>query len=106
VAAEGDADAEARLAAMVTDPPRLDPRWLWLWDAWRALQPSRPYLAAGMGGLVSMPWPWAVIEEYGQMTGCHERERQMLHQVLRDLEMLQLKHDRAEAKRAMEESSR
>lgn len=104
MAAEGDADAQAQLSRLLTAPPHLDPRWHWIWDAWRALHPSRPYLAAGMGGLVSMPWPWAVIEEYGQMTGCHERERQMLHEVLRKLEAVQLKHDREEARRAMESS--
>ncbi len=85
--------------------PHLDGRWLWLWDAWCALQPSRPHIAAGMGGLVSMPWPWAVIEEYGRATGCGVGERQMLHDVLRKLEAVQLKHDRAEAKRHMDNSS-
>lgn len=79
----------------------LDGRWLWLWRAWEALQPSRPYISAGMGGLVSMPWPWSVIEEYGRATGCGEGERAMLHQVLRKLEKLQLKHDAEEAKRSM-----
>jgi hypothetical protein len=86
----------------VSDAPLLDPRWFWLWDAWRALQPSRPHVGLGMGGLVSMPWPWAVIEEYGWRTGCAERERSMLHEVLRKLEEVQLKHDREEAKRRAE----
>lgn len=54
------------------------------------------------GQLITLPWPWAVIEEYGRMTGCGEGERAMLHDVLRKLEAIQLKHDREEAKRAME----
>jgi hypothetical protein len=86
--------------------PDLDARWMWLWDAWCALQHSRPQLAAGMGGLVSMPWPWAVIDDYADRTGCGPNERQMLHDVLRKLEAVQLKHDRAEAKRAMEDANR
>ncbi len=83
----------------------LDGRWLWLWRAWEALQPSRPYITPGMSGiLLPLPWPWAVIEDYAERTGCGEGERAMLHDVLRALEAVQLKHDREEAKRAMEKS--
>jgi hypothetical protein len=55
-----------------------------------------------MAGLVPLPWPWSVIEEYARMTGCGDGERQTLHAVLRKLDAVQLKHDREEAKRAME----
>lgn len=103
MAAEGDDQAAAQLATLTTDAPSLDGRWIWLWRAWEALQPSRPFLAS-MAGLVSMPWPWSVIEDYADRTGCGAGERQMLHDVLRGLEAVQLKHDRAEAKRAAERS--
>jgi hypothetical protein len=82
--------------------PEIDRRWFWIWDAWCALQPSRPYVGAGMAGLIPMPWPWDVIEGYGRATGCGEGERQMLHDVLRKLEAVQIKHDREEAKRMAE----
>lgn len=57
-----------------------------------------------MAGLVSMPWPWSVIEDYADRTGCGAGQREMLHQVLRALEGVQLKQDQAEMKRAAERS--
>ncbi len=105
MAAEGDEEAAAQLNTLIPEePPMLDGRWLWLWRAWEALQPSRPSLMTPMGILVPLPWPWVVIEEYGRATGCGEGERAMLHQVLRKLEGVQLKHDQAEARRRMEQS--
>lgn len=104
MAAEGDEEAAAQLGTLVTNAPDLDGRWLWLWDAWCALQPSRPHIAAGMSGLlISQPWPWSVIEDYADRTGCAMAERATLHQVLRALERVQLKHDQADARRRMEQ---
>lgn len=102
MAAEGDGEAAAQLGQITTEPPEMDARWRWIWDAWVNLHPSRPHVGAGMAGLVPLPWPWAVIEEYGRMMGCGEGERAMLHDVLRKLEAVQLRHDREAAKRAMD----
>jgi hypothetical protein len=99
LAADGDPDAAALLPER-GEPARIDRRFRWLWDAWLALAPSRPMIAVGMAGVMSLPLPWAAVEEYADRLGCDVAERLTLHEVLNALDSTHRTHEREQIRQA------
>lgn len=98
MAAEGAGDEVSGHLQGIGDAPAIDPRWRWLWDAWAALTTARPMVGAGMAGVVGLPLPWPVIEDYADRLRCDATERQTLHQVLGALDAVHMRHQREQMK--------
>ena len=105
MAAEGDEQAALELQGMAEDAPTIAPQWLWIWQAWNDLACSHPVVSGGMDAPITLPLPWATIEDYGMRLGLELDARIVLHRVLAALDVIEAKHRQAERKKHAEASA-